>query len=48
MHLFTAPSFLDLKVVESNTHLSTTHFGGFTLTNLIADVKQESSEYQFL
>ena len=38
----------DLLVFESSCQLSTALGGGFTLSLLIMNVEQESSEYQFL
>ena len=37
-----------LRVKLPPAHLSTTHGGGFTLSLLVLNVKQESCEYQFL
>ena len=44
----TAKGAFGLLVKLPPAHLSTTHGGGFTLSLLMLNVKQESCEYQFL
>ena len=44
----TAKGPFGLRVKLPTAHLSTTHGGGFTLSLLVLNVKQESWEYQFL
>ena len=44
----TAKGPFGLLVKLPPAHLSTTHGGGFTLSLLMLNVKQESGEYQFL
>ena len=44
----TAKGPFGLRVKLPPAHLSTTHGGGFTLSLLMLNVKQESCEYQFL
>ena len=44
----TAKGPFGLPVKLPPAHLSTTHGGGFTLSFLMLNVKQESCEYQFL
>ena len=44
----TAKGSFGLRVKLPPAHLSTTHGGGFTLSLLMLNVKQESCEYQFL
>ena len=44
----TAKGPFDLRVKLPPAHQSTTHGGGFTLSLLMLNVKQESYKYQFL
>ena len=44
----TAKGPFGLRVKLPPAHLSTTHGGGFTLSLLMLNVKQETCEYQFL
>ena len=44
----TAKGPFGLRVKLPPAHLSTTHGGGFTLSFLMLNIKQESCEYQFL
>ena len=44
----TAKGPFGLRVKLPHAHLSTTHGGGFILSLLMLNVKQESCEYQFL